>query len=246
MSKATVEGVIKAISGTIGGFEIGNGRIGVSDDGTGVNDGLALLTSFIKYSTNNTYQNIWSGFGTNVFPASSGIKGLARFEYSDGYTYGSSAIALKTKCRPGYQHPWYVQRALDCDGNVYCIGQQAMFDDGYMGQAYTDIIETYVGVTHQFFFSSINTSHLNVRLPGRTAINKVVNNRNVSFLLYIQIGYLGNNNKIRVTGVSDGVLVDSNANRANGGENGWYDMAQGDSMILRYCNGHYYTVQYRT
>ena len=70
--------------------------------------------------------------------------------------------------------------------------------------------------------------------------------RNVSFLLYIQIGYLGNNNKIRVTGVSDGVLVDSNANRANGGENGWYDMAQGDSMILRYCNGHYYTVQYRT
>ena len=132
MTKATVEGVIKAISGTIGGFEIGNGRIGVSDDGTGVNDGLALLTSFIKYSTNNTYQNIWSGFGTNVFPASSGIKGLARFEYSDGYTYGSSAIALKTKCRPGYQHPWYVQRALDCDGNVYCIGQQAMFDDGYI------------------------------------------------------------------------------------------------------------------
>ena len=27
---------------------------------------------------------------------------------------------------------------------------------------------------------------------------------------------------------------------------GWYEMAQGDSMILRYHNGNYYTVQYRT
>ena len=31
----------------------------------------------------------------------------------------------------------------------------------------------------------------------------------------------------------------------NGGY-GWYEMAQGDSVILRYYNGNYYTVQYRT
>lgn len=245
MTKATVEGIIKAISGSIGGFEIDQGRIGVSDDRTGTSDGLSLLSSFIKYSIRNTYKNIWAGIGSNVLPSSSGATGLARFEYTDGYTYGNNVISLLARCRPGYQHPWYTQQAINYDGNLFGIGGKAEFDDTYIGQAYTDILEEYLGQTHQFFFSSISSSYLNVRLPGRSLINGKVSSRVVSFLLYIQIGYLGNSNRIKIYGCDDGVLVDNNANRINGG-NGSLDMAQGDSMILRYCNGHYYLVQYRT
>lgn len=72
-----------------------------------------------------------------------------------------------------------------------------------------------------------------------------ISGKDISFLLYIQIGWLGNGNRIRVAGCDDGVLVDNNAERINGG-NGWLDMAQGDSLVLRYCNGHYYTVRYGT
>ena len=243
-SKATIEGIIKAISGSIGGFEIGQGRIGVSESSEmeGKYNGLALLSDFIKFSKTN----LWAGIGANVFPASSGLMGLGRFEYS-GSSY-NSGIGLYTKFRPRNNSSWYTQRALQVDGNSFSIGGNAHFDDTYHGEAYTDIIEEYIGITNNFFFGSIGAAYRNVRLPGRAYMNRTVSElsgKDISFLLYIQIGWLGNSNRIKLSGCDDGVLVDNNAERINGG-NGWLDMAQGDSLVLRYCNGHYYTVRYGT
>lgn len=68
---------------------------------------------------------------------------------------------------------------------------------------------------------------------------------NRTFLLHIQIGYLGNGNRIKVSGVDGGFIIDNNANRPSGGY-GALDMARGDSLVLRACGSDYHIVQYRT
>jgi hypothetical protein len=239
MTKATVKGIINALSGSIGGFSIAQGRIGVDDDGNGTNDGLSLLTSFLKYSINNTYENIWSGIGSNVLPYSSGMTGLARFEYEDSSSYGNSGVALFTKFRPGYQSYWYTQRAWQNDGNVFSRGGHCFWDDTYIGQAYTAVLEEYIGVTNQFLFTSIYISLMNVRLPAKSHITRETTVP-VTFLLHLTIP-TGVSNKIRLSSVTNGQLYNN-----NGGTQDYIEMASGDTLILRYYNGGWYQVSYRT
>lgn len=246
MTDAEVRGIINAISGSIGGFELGNGRIGTTarhDDTSG--NGLSLYDDFIKFANNTN----WASIGTNVLPSTLGYDGVARFIIDKAaQTYGTG-VALYVKARFGNDglYYWldYMRRSIWNDGNMFSIGGHCFFDDTYNGQAYTDILETAIGTTHQFLFTSINTSYLNVKLPTKSIIDEKTGNRPVSFELKIQIGWLGNGNRIKVSGVYQGYLVDNNGNRPNGG-NGWVDMAQGDSLVLRYHNGDYYMVQYRT
>lgn len=236
MTKATVEGVINAISGLIGGFEIATGRIGVPES----NNGLSILSSFIKYSKSG----IWTGLGTNVMPASSGMLGLCRLEYESG-TYANGS-GLYVKFRPtSSQSYFYRQRAIEYDGNVFGIGGLALYEDTYRGKAYTDTIENYIGRTNTFMFTEIGGSYISVRLPTPTQIKNAIGTSEVTFLLQIQIGYLNNGNKIRLTGQNGCHIANNNCEHPNGGY-GWVDMAQGDSILLRYNWGDYYIVNYGT
>lgn len=86
-TKATIEGNIKATSGTIGGFEIGSGRIGATASGTGTTgQGLSLYNDFIKFA--DSYR--WASIGTNVLPASSGVVGVGRFSNETPNSYGTN------------------------------------------------------------------------------------------------------------------------------------------------------------
>lgn len=236
----SITGKITATSGSIGGFEIGDGRIGVTEstEMNGKYQGLAILSSFIKYSSTN----IWTGFGTNVFPASSGISGLCRLEYS-GNTY-NSGIGLFVKFRPKDNNYWYIQQAINYDGNVFGIGGKAEFEDTYIGAAYTDIIQSLFDRTHTFIFTDIGLEFMTIELPSNTQIQNAVNSRDVTFEIRIIVAH-NSGNKIRVRGVSGTPLLDNNCNYVNG-DNGYLDMARGDTMILRYCQSHYYLVEYRT
>lgn len=88
-------GTVYAISGDIGGFEIGNKRIGtVADEHSNTGEGLAIYNNFIKFSRliadagsvpEDSY--VWVGIGENVFPASTGSRGLARFENHEQQGY---------------------------------------------------------------------------------------------------------------------------------------------------------------
>lgn len=237
-----LEGTIKADDGTIGGFEIGQGRIGVAESGSmgGSYDGLSILSSFIKYSA----QDLWTGFGTNVMPASSGMMGLCRLEYT-GSRY-TSGLGLYIKFRPrNYGSWWNPPKAINIDGNSYLKGGFCLFEDTYRGQAYTNIIEENIGLAHSYVFTSIGGSYIKVRLPTSSQIQAAAGTSQVTFLLQIQVGYLGNGNRISVQGQAGCYLCDNNANHPNGGY-GSLDMAQGDSLLLRYNNGDYYTVNYGT
>ena len=236
----SITGKITATSGSIGGFEIGDGRIGVTEstEMNGKYQGLAILSNFIKYSSTN----IWTGFGTNVFPASSGLSGLCRLEYS-GNTY-NSGIGLFVKFRPKDNNYWYIQQAINYDGNVFGIGGKAEFEDTYIGAAYTDIIQSLFDRTHTFIFTDIGLEFMTIELPSNTQIQNAVNSKDVTFEIRIIVAH-NSGNKIRVRGVSGTPLLDNNCNYVNG-DNGYLDMARGDTMILRYCQSHYYLVEYRT
>lgn len=240
MSKATVEGVINAISGYIGGFEIAPGRIGVAESSemAGSNDGLAILSSFIKFSKSN----IWVGMGTNVNPTSSGYLGLCRLEYS-GSSY-SSGTGLYVKFRPSYQSSWYNQKAINYDGNFFGVGGKALFEDIYIGKAYTDIIQENVGRCLTYVFNDVGVSYLGIDLPTPTQIANAVGKSNVTFELQIVFAH-NSHNRIRIRGASTNPLLDNNCGYING-DYGWVDMARGDVLILRYAANHYYMMQYRT
>lgn len=236
----SVTGKITATSGSIGGFEIGDGRIGVTEsiEMDGKYQGLTILSSFIKYSS----EEVWTGFGANVFPASSGLSGLCRLEYS-GNTY-NSGIGLFVKFRPKDNNSWYIQQAINYDGNVFGIGGKAEFEDTYIGAAYTDIIQSLFDRTHTFIFTDIGLEFMTIELPSSTQIQNAVNSRDITFEIRIIVAH-NSGNKIRVRGVSETPLLDNNCNYVNG-DNGYLDMARGDTMILRYCQNHYYLVEYRT
>lgn len=232
-TKAQIEGIIKAVSGEIGGFYFDSGRIGAIQDLE--NDkykGLGLYNDFIKFSNSSTYV----GMGTNILPMSSGAIGLARLEYTGNYWSG---MGLNIKFRPSETHPWYFQRAIQNDGNVFSKGGHCIVDDLYVGQAYTDIIEEYIGKSTQYTFSSIGVALLGVDLPSRTIIQReLASGNSYTFLLHITIA--ASSNKIRLRSVSGGQIKNN-----NGGNVEYIDMAYGDILILRYYNGNYYQIAHR-
>jgi hypothetical protein len=64
----TVSGTINASAGTIGGFEIGYGRIGSTASGTGSGGGLAIYDDLFRVGSSSSYVL----FGDDTFPATAG------------------------------------------------------------------------------------------------------------------------------------------------------------------------------
>lgn len=235
MTKATVEGVINAISGYIGGFRIQQGQIGYgSSSEQDTTRGLALLNNFIRFY-NGSQRTLVGCLSSLGYPYN------ALFELSGGM---GTIVEIHRDGYDSNEELWYKPKALAVFGNQLINGKLAVFEKGYIGEAYTDAIESHIYMTHSFMFTSIGSSYRNVRLPKLATIwNEMGGNR--TFLLHIQIGYLGNGNRIKVSGVDGGFLIDNNANRPGGGY-GYLDMARGDSLVLRAYGADYHIVQYRT
>lgn len=86
-TKGTITGTINANSGTIGGFDIGSGRIGTAASGTATTGrGMSLYSDFIKFA--NSY--CWASIGTNVLPSSTGMVGIGRFTNSTPNSFGTN------------------------------------------------------------------------------------------------------------------------------------------------------------
>lgn len=86
-AKGTITGTINANSGSIGGFEIGSGRIGTAASGTDeTGSGMSLFGDFIKFAD----AHCWASIGTNVLPASIAMVGLGRFDNSTPNRWGTN------------------------------------------------------------------------------------------------------------------------------------------------------------
>lgn len=236
MSKAQVEGVINAISGSIGGFRIKQGQIGYgSSDEQDTTNGLALFRDFIRFC--NDKQRVLFGCLSSL-----------------GYPYNgymSLTDNMGTTLELHHDNPstsdaniehWYHPKALGVYGNQYNIGKVAAFENGYIGQAYTDIIELWFAITQKFHFTANTTKYLNVKLPTLTQVNKQTNN--VPTIFDIEIVCDRNmGNRIKVSPQSGCTLYNNDGNSISG-----IDMERGDSLTLRYYNGGWMIVnkQYTT
>lgn len=236
MSKAQVEGVINAISGSIGGFRIKQGQIGYgSSDEQDTTNGLALFRDFIRFC--NDKQRVLFGCLSSL-----------------GYPYNgymSLTDNMGTTLELHHNNPstsdaniehWYHPKALGVYGNQYNIGKVAAFENGYIGQAYTDIIELWFAITQKYHFTANTTKYLNVKLPTLAQVNKQTNN--VPTIFDIEIVCDRNmGNRIRVSPQSGCTLYNNDGNSISG-----IDMERGDSLTLRYYNGGWMIVnkQYTT
>lgn len=236
MSKAQVEGVINAISGSIGGFRIKQGQIGYgSSDEQDPTNGLALFRDFIRFC--NDKQRVLFGCLSSL-----------------GYPYNgymSLTDNMGTTLELHHNNPstsdaniehWYHPKALGVYGNQYNIGKVAAFENGYIGQAYTDIIERWFGITQKYHFTANTTKYLNVKLPTLAQVNKQTNN--VPTIFDIEIVCDRNmGNRIRVSPQSGCTLYNNDGKSISG-----LDMERGDSLTLRYYNGGWMVVnkQYTT
>lgn len=232
---------LAAVEGTIAGFKISDTHIGVDDPNhNNAYEGLSLYKDFIKFSDEKS----WAGIGTNVFPLSSGMSCLGRFDFTSSEV--DSGTAVYAKFRPAVDDlGWSQQTAIQYDGNIYGIGQRAIFEDGYIGQAYTDVLTTFIKRTHNFVFNGQSVVNLGMVLPGRS--NLGINN-DVSFLLSIVITWNPTTaHRITLKGSSDGRLL-NNAGEVLNPEldsNGAISLGRGNTLLLRYCSSHYYIVSYR-
>lgn len=236
MSKAQVEGVINAISGSIGGFRIKQGQIGYgSSDEQDTTNGLALFRDFIRFC--NDKQRVLFGclsslgYPFNGYMSLTDNMGTTLELHHDNPSTSDANI----------EH-WYHPKALGVYGNQYNIGKVAAFENGYIGQAYTDIIELWFAITQKFHFTANTTKYLNVKLPTLAQVNKQTNN--VPTIFDIEIVCDRNmGNRIRVSPQSGCTLYNNDGKSISG-----LDMERGDSLTLRYYNGGWMVVnkQYTT
>lgn len=240
MTKATVEGIINAISGYIGGFKIQQGQIGYgSSSEQDTTTGLALLRDFIRF--NNGQQRVLLGCLSSLgYP----FNGLMELTGTMGTTLELHHKYASTSDE-SLEH-WYRPKALAVFGNQYNLGKIAMFEKGYIGQAYTDIIQTHIGITHKYLFTSTGTStFLGINLPTKSQIDSITGNVPVQFDLEIVCDRTMPN-KIRIYSKSGAYVYDNNGNviTSNESSKNGIDMAKGDVLRLRYYNGGWNRIFY--
>lgn len=227
MTKATVEGVINALSGSIGGFNISTGRIGYgSSSEQDTTHGLALLRDFIRFYNGN--QRVLLGCLSSL-----GYPFCGLFELN-GDT--GTALEVHHKHKNTADEPneyWYRPKALSVFGNQFNVGKVAMFEKGYMGQAYTDIFEAWIGITHKYYFTENTSSRLKVRMPTKTMVDRYTDNAAVQFDLEIVCDPFMRNT-IVLESQTDGQMYNQ-----NGDTIATIDMAKGDSIRLRYYAGRW-------
>lgn len=236
MSKAQVDGVINAITGSIGGFRIQQGQIGYGgSDEQDATNGLALLHDFIRF--NNDKQRVLLGCLSSLgYP----FNGFLSLTDKMGTTLELHHDNPSTS--DANNEHWYHPKALGVYGNQYNIGKVVAFENGYIGQAYTDIIELWFGITQKYHFTANTTKYLNVKLPTLAQVNKQTNN--VPTIFDIEIVCDRNmGNRIRVSPQSGCTLYNNDGKSISG-----LDMERGDSLTLRYYNGGWMVVnkQYTT
>lgn len=236
MSKAQVEGVINAITGSIGGFRIQQGQIGYGgSDEQDATNGLALLRDFIRF--NNDKQRVLLGCLSSLGYPFNGFLSLTDKMGTTLELHHDNPSTSDANNEHRY-HP----KALGVYGNQYNIGKVAAFENGYIGQAYTDIIELWFGITQKYHFTANTTKYLNVKLPTLAQVNKQTNN--VPTIFDIEIVCDRNmGNRIRVSPQSGCTLYNNDGKSISG-----LDMERGDSLTLRYYNGGWMVVnkQYTT
>ena len=251
MTKATVEGIINAISGYIGGFKIEEGKIGGGTTSElDTTKGLALLNNFIRFY--NGSQRVLLGCCNSLgypFNALMSLRGSQGTVMQLKHEYASTSDES--------QEYWYKPKALDIFGNQFNLGKIAIFEKGYIGAVTSDVIKKWFMITHKFHFTQCAT-YLNVFLPTKSEVDSVTKNANCIFDLDISCEYSMPNGIRLFTEEGNKILIGPHINVYKSEvwtEDGWqdsislnyrdkrttniYDMSGAMSVRIRYYYGYY-------
>lgn len=234
-TKGAITGTINANAGSIGGFAIASGRIGVAaSSGDTSGSGLALFSSFIKFS--DSY--CWASIGTNVLPVSTGLVGVGRFTNKTPNSYGTN-YGLLIEASGALVNLGIVSKgAIVCDSYVADYGISKLLPSVNTCLTPGDATKpTLFKLMPRFIYSNSG-----IGLPRRDSICTVLGISNyTAFAVRItiicdrtstQTGYVCGRNTF-VKNSSGGNAMDSNyypyrMNNNAGNETGKWNMAAGD------------------
>ena len=242
---ANISGTVNATAGTIGGFELAQGRIGVDKDSS--SDGLGITENYLRFSTSK--QKVLIG-ALNSY--GSPYNGYFSLTAADGTTLELHHDIPSADAQYEYS---YKPKALEVYGNTFTKGKQAIFENGYIGTAYSNTIQNWFLLTHKYQFDSNSASSLAVNLPSKTDIDSLMSSETVMFDLEIVCGSsmtgeiviqpdTGNTTTIvrpRHYKVTYNTLTGQyDFSIASAATVSSYTMYAGDHLRLRYSGGVYY------
>ena len=241
-TNAHISGQIDAASGRIGQFYINTenndnkGQLFSGDNNTG---GNAINYSGIFLKNLNEQTEIHLSSSPIITQNRRGFLDI-NYKGENHNTIGSN-ITVRPRTDNEFQKHSLAQKI---DGNIFTIGQRAIFDDGYMGLAESYAIINNIRHTHTYIFTSVASNRHTIYLPNHSQIIQITGKSNVTFEVTIIMAYSVGGSKIVVQGVANGYILDNDGGHAEGGD-GYIEMARGDTMRLRFCEGNYYIVSLR-
>ena len=237
-TNAHISGQVNATSGQIGQFYINTdkndnkGQLFSGDNNTGGN-AINYSGVFLKNIVEQTEIHLSS----SPIITQNG-KGFLDINYKgDGHNTIGSNITVRPRTDNEFQKHSLAQKI---DGNIFTIGQRAIFDDGYIGLAESYAIINNIRHTHTFIFTSVASNMHTIYLPNHSQIIQITGKSNVTFELVIVMSIHVEGRSVRIQGVNGGALLDNNGNWHAGNNFGYMDMGKGDVLKLRYYNSHYY------
>ena len=124
---------------------------------------------------------------------------------------------------------------------AFIMKGKAMFEETYIGASYSDIITSSIGFCHTYVFNSVSSD--NVFLSNRWEIESLIGKSNITFELQIMATFNISRNII-IRGRTGGRLLDNSGNPYSGLD-GVLSLGRGNTLILRYVDGHYYIMSHR-
>jgi len=166
MTDAEVTGTINANIGTIGGFEIGSGRIGGIAKPYDVTPGLSLYDNFIKFADSYKFAVI----GLGVLSQNSGLVGVGRFENNSINSFGTN-FGIQIKVTGAHYNT-----AIETVGNI--ITHEGIIENNTFTTINPDENQCYqlnYVTNFQTILATFNNNNSGIGLPSRSYVDSVFN-----------------------------------------------------------------------
>lgn len=242
---AHISGQVNATSGNIGYFYINdeeNHKRGRIYAGSRKTSEITIGNIGIEIESDSPLSKLSASFGNFNSMVFSNTYAAEKIDYTGS---SSNRIGSYIKMRPQLVVSNDTSLAQFIDGNILSIGKRAIYEDGYIGNAFLNVITDNIKYSHTYIFTGVVSEFTTVNLPDFNRINQITGKSNVTFELVIVMSIHVEGRSVRIQGVNGGALLDNNGNWHAGNNFGYMDMAKGDILKLRYYNGHYYMTGHR-
>ena len=126
---------------------------------------------------------------------------------------------------------------LTSEKTAFLMKGKAIFEETYVGTAYSNTISLNIAKSHTYIF--VNIASTIVYLPNRSEIERATGKTNTTFELQILLAHTATQN-IRISSQAGGVLLNNSGNPMND-----LNLGRGNALILRYYDGYYYIMSHR-